>query len=173
MIDTNQTIVYMSTLVTTTLAGSTAKIIGKLAGNTITNALFGGKHIVSGLQLKNIHQQKIKYGENIPNVYGKMKIAGNIIWISEFNEHVKTTKKRVKLQEEKHSEYTYTVSLVIGLCEGKISSIGDMWADDVLITDLKNIRVYYGSEEQEPDPLLESILQSEVTLATFTGRYGF
>ncbi len=151
----------MGTLVTTALAGSTGKIFGKLIGNTITNAVFGGKHLVSGQRLGSIHQQKIKYGESIPNVYGKMKIAGNIIWMSEVNEHVKTSKKRVKLQEEIHSEYLYTISLAIGLCEGKISSIGKIWADDVLISDLNNIRIYLGDDAQEPDPLLEALLKSE------------
>ena len=148
----------MDSLVTTTIAGSATKLIGKLLGNTIKNTTLWGRHSTSQKQLGKIQEQKIRYGESIPNVYGYMKVAGNILWTSEISEYISTYKTYDKLQKEKHFDYNNcTISLIIGLCEGKISSVSNIWADDFLITDLSNIRIYLGDEEQEADPLIAGL----------------
>lgn len=145
----------MSTLVTKNLM----KSAGKLAGNLITNNIFGGKHLISGKKLNGIHVQKARQGEVIPNVYGSIQVAGNIIWASDVNEYINT--KKTKITNDKLSEYTYTISLAIGICEGEISSINRIWADDVLITDKKNIRIYKGTKDQKPDPYIEAVFAGE------------
>ncbi len=58
----------------------------------------------------------------------------------------------------KTREYTYSVSLALAVCEGEITRIGRVWADgeEVAVSDL-NMRVYTGSADQLPDPVMEAI----------------
>ncbi|WP_339051755.1 glycoside hydrolase TIM-barrel-like domain-containing protein [Candidatus Lariskella endosymbiont of Epinotia ramella] len=58
----------------------------------------------------------------------------------------------------KYKEPTYTVSMAIALCSGKIQKIERIWADDLLLNQNNyNIRFYLGTEDQMPDPMIESL----------------
>jgi hypothetical protein len=56
------------------------------------------------------------------------------------------------------TSYSYSVSLALALCEGEILRVGRVWADGVEISreDL-NMRVYTGSEDQQPDAKIEAV----------------
>lgn len=75
------------------------------------------------------------------------------------------TEKRERFTK-KFTRYTYSASFAVGLCVGE-ANVTRIWADDQLIYDTthlttnvkKNnlrVRVYSGSETQEPDSLLET-----------------
>src|SRR5262249_46082817 len=51
--------------------------------------------------------------------------------------------------------YDYFANLAIGLCEGPIGHVARVWADGKPL-DLSGLtmRIYTGSEEQTPDPLI-------------------
>ncbi|MEM6466310.1 MAG: host specificity protein, partial [Pseudomonadota bacterium] len=69
----------------------------------------------------------------IPRVYGRMRIAGQVIWASRFVETVTTTggQSQGKGQPSTPSTntYSYSVSLALGLCEGEVRRIGRAWAE--------------------------------------------
>lgn len=75
--------------------------------------------------IKSFRAQTALYGTPIPLVYGEQRIAGNILWVENFQAHefggFSGGKKggRVALVR-----YTYSASVVLGLCEGPAYSIG-------------------------------------------------
>ncbi len=97
-------------------------------------------------------------GAPIARLWGRMRIAGHVIWASRFEEHVARTGGKGGPPKPRVDEYSYTVSLAIGLCEGPITRIGRIWADGVEIgsEDLE-LRVYEGREDQLPDPKIEAV----------------
>jgi hypothetical protein len=145
----------MATTLAKNLVSVGTKTIGNIIGNQVADTIFGGGKTSYGKRLHKIKDMTLPENEPIPNIYGKVQISGSIIWMSDVNEYTKVQKKRSKSGESTRAQYTYTVSIAIGLCEGPISSIGRIWADGVLINK-KNIRSYYGTDNQMPDPLLEA-----------------
>lgn len=139
------------------LVGTTTAFAKKVVSKTIANALFGGKKTIIGkANIRNIYQRKLNENVILPKVFGNVKIAGNIIWTSDVKEHIKSERQGNKLHQDTNIHYTYTVSIAVSICEGKISSIGRIWADDILLYE-PNKRVYYGDAKQKSDPLLEAI----------------
>jgi len=138
--------------------------IGALAGSFIDSALMPGQHIVrQGPRLSDINVQSSTEGAPIPRVFGRMRVAGQLIWASKFKETAVTTNtgggkgsgSSVKVTE---TDYTYTISFAVGLCAGITTKIGRVWADGKLV-DLSQFttRFYRGDEVQTFDPLIEEI----------------
>jgi hypothetical protein len=62
------------------------------------------------------------------------------------------------LSGPKTSEFSYSVSLAVALCEGEITRVGRIWADGQEIAPGSlTMRVYPGSEDQLPDPRIEAV----------------
>ena len=138
--------------------------IGALAGSLIDSALMPGQHIVrQGPRLSDINVQSSTEGAPIPRVFGRIRVAGQLIWASKFKETAATTNtgggkgfgSSVKVTE---TDYTYSISFAVGLCAGVTTRIGRVWADGKLV-DLAQftIRFYKGDETQSFDPLIEEI----------------
>lgn len=115
-------------------------------------------------RLNDLTIQKSAYNEVIPSVYGTARLAGNIIWATDIMEVKKeytttySTGKGGKKVSQNNIEYYYYANIAIGICAGKVDEIKKVWAD----TDLINLssythRIYYGTEEQNPDTLIQSI----------------
>ncbi len=143
---------------------STSFKIGKLLGNILNKKIFKNEILINteGKRLEDINVQTVKYGKEIPIVYGKVKLAGNIIWDSGLKELKKiiTKNSNTSNQEIKYNytKYEYKISLAIALCEGEIDYISRIWINDIIIDkSLYNIRFYRGSEDQMPDPVIEKI----------------
>ena len=62
--------------------------IGKLFGSILNKKFSKNKIFLSteGRRLEGINVQTVKYGKEIPIVYGSVKLAGNIIWDSGLKE---------------------------------------------------------------------------------------
>lgn len=140
------------------------KIIGSQIGGLIDNQIFGARRLPDqqGTRLENLAVQTSTYGKAIPQVFGSMRLAGNIIWSQPIKETATTTTQsggkggggRV---EQKQTSYAYSVSLAIAICAGEIDNVIRVWADSkVLDTDAGTYRVYTGSEAQLPDSYIES-----------------
>ncbi|HVT24435.1 MAG TPA: glycoside hydrolase/phage tail family protein [Rhizomicrobium sp.] len=138
--------------------------IGALAGSLIDSALMPGQHIVrQGPRLSDINVQSSTEGAPIPRVFGRIRVAGQLIWASKFKETATTTNtgggkgfgSSVKVTE---TDYTYSISFAVGLCAGVTTKIGRVWADGKLV-DLSQFitRFYKGDETQTFDPLIENI----------------
>ena len=134
--------------------------LGSLSGAAIDTSINSRvKHKITGSRLSDLAVQSSAYGRTIPIVFGKVRLAGNVIWSRPLQEreHVSITRTGKGKPRLHTTTYTYTVTLAVALCEGPIDSVINIWADAKLITaELKNFRVYKGSETQAPDHLIQS-----------------
>lgn len=97
-----------------------------------------------------------EYGAVVPEIIGTVRTAGNVIYYDDFKAHEhRETHKAGKGGKSKQVSitYTYTVAVILGLCEGPIAGIGKVWigknvhnypADDIQLT------LFDGKENQQP-----------------------
>lgn len=97
-----------------------------------------------------------EYGAVVPEIIGTVRTAGNVIYYDDFTAHEhRETHKAGKGGKSKQVSitYTYTVAVILGLCEGPIFGIGKVWigknvhnypADDIQLT------LFDGKENQQP-----------------------
>ena len=111
----------------------------------------------SGDRIEALELQTSTQGAAIPIVYGRMRIAGQVIWAARFTEHEETQSAGGKGGPGVTS-YRYTVSLAVGLCEGPVARVGRVWANGAEL-DLFQVamRVHAGTQDQQPDGLIEAI----------------
>jgi hypothetical protein len=143
---------------------------GALAGYAIDQSLLGsdsgGTKIKEGPRLKEMDGLGSTEGAPIPRVYGRVRMGGQVIWATRYEEVATTTVKRSRSSGGKGGaasaspkqievSYSYFANLAIGICEGPIAFIRRIWADGREI-DLTTItmRVYQGTSSQLPDPLI-------------------
>ncbi|MCA0873647.1 glycoside hydrolase/phage tail family protein [Seohaeicola saemankumensis] len=148
-----------------TVAGLSSVAIGRAVGATlgrvIDQRLLGsGSEPVDTGKVDRFRIMNAGEGAPIARVYGRMRVGGQVIWASDFQETVSVSGGGGKgaPSQPQTTSYSYSVSLAIALCEGEIASVGRVWADgeEVAPGDL-NLRVYTGSSEQTPDPTMEAI----------------
>ena len=152
------------------IGGPVGAIIGRAAGalmgNVIDGALLGQSpktREIEGPRLNDLTIQSSSEGAFVPRVYGRVRLAGQVIWATRFEEEISTTTSKSgakggkKKQKTRVTEYHYYANLAIGLCEGPISRVGRVWADGKPV-DLSGItmRVYRGTDDQLPDSLIEA-----------------
>ena len=149
------------------IGGSIGQLAGSFLGKGADQYLFGQNKSVntSGYRIKDLSVQSAAYGKAVPIVYGSAKLAGNIIWSTKIEEEVNnrsytTGGKGAKVKHER-TDYLYKVSLAIALCEGEVRPISKIWANDKLLDQTAyNITIYRGTEDQQPDPLIESCMDN-------------
>lgn len=88
-----------------------------------------GKTIsTSETRIEAFRLQSSAYGVTIPMAYGVRRIAGNMLWYGGFKAIPHTTsqggKGGVKVQ---NTTFTYTASVMMGLCHGRITGIPRVW----------------------------------------------
>ncbi|WP_299657491.1 glycoside hydrolase/phage tail family protein [uncultured Tateyamaria sp.] len=141
------------------------RAIGATLGRVIDQRVMGqGSDVVEHGKVDRFRLSNSGEGAPISQLYGRMRLGGQVIWSSDFKETVTVTGgggggKGTGGQKAspKVREYSYSVSLALAVCEGEITRIGRVWADgeEVSINDL-NMRVYTGARDQLPDPLMEA-----------------
>jgi hypothetical protein len=138
------------------------RAIGALAGAVIDQALFAGRRerTVEGPRLADLEVMASSEGAAIPRVYGRARLAGQVIWATRLNEVASTSSetsggKGGPRATTTTTNYSYFANLAVGLCEGPIGGVLRVWADGKPL-DLAGItmRAYAGSEEQSADPLI-------------------
>ena len=97
-----------------------------------------------------------EYGSAVPEVIGTTRISGNVIYYDDFtaHEHKETTKSgKGGGSKQTNITYTYTVAVILGLCEGEISGIGKVWRGKE-IYDYPNEKIeltaFLGTQNQQP-----------------------
>lgn len=146
-----------------TVLGLSGAVIGRAVGATIGRSidqriLGGGAEAVEVGRIDRLRLSGASEGAPVARVWGRMRVAGQIIWATEFREHVSRRGGGKGAPQPKVNEYSYTVSLAIALCEGEILKVGRIWADgNEMSPDDLNLRVYKGDESQLPDPRIEAI----------------
>lgn len=142
-----------------TIGGAIGSFAGSMIDSWIVSSLAPGQRI-EGARLENLTITTSTEGAIIPRVYGRMRIGGNIIWATDFTETVNTSTQgggKGGGSKVTTTEYLYTASFAVALCEGAISGIGRIWADGKPL-DLSGItsRLHKGDEVQVPDPFIEA-----------------
>ncbi|MEL6683072.1 MAG: glycoside hydrolase TIM-barrel-like domain-containing protein, partial [Pseudomonadota bacterium] len=155
-----------------TVLGLSMATIGRAAGAAIgrqldQQMLGAGSEPVEAGRVDRFRLTSAAEGADIADLYGRMRVPGQVIWASSFSEERSTSgggKGAPPTPEV--TTYTYSVSMAIAVCEGEISRIGRVWADGAEVTkqDL-NMRVYLGSADQLPDPKMAAIEGLENTPA--------
>lgn len=87
--------------------------------------------------------QSSSYGAAVPVVHGKTRIAGNLLDYGRFQAVAHTTSEEVGGKgggtTMENTTYTYRATVVIGLCEGQIQSLGSVWAGKVKYASLNDL----------------------------------
>jgi len=144
------------------IARTVATTAASFVAGSVDRLIFGPqKRSVEGPRLENFTVQASTEGASVLRVFGRARVAGQVIWAANFKETVSETSEQSggkggppSVQTD-FTEYLYSISLAIGLCEGEIDNVARVWADGKPF-DLSsvNARVYRGSEEQAPDDVI-------------------
>lgn len=147
--------------------------MGRLLGGSLDEAIFGkpraNSQAVQGHGIGDLLVQSSAYGKMVPVVWGTVRLAGNIIWARPLKETVVTSSYYQpsqggkggggKATQQQQSHYVYSATLAIALCEGPIDAVLKVWADAKLVypaNEASYVQLYKGTEEQLPDPVMES-----------------
>ncbi|OSP54335.1 glycoside hydrolase/phage tail family protein [Pseudoruegeria sp. SK021] len=146
--------------------GLSAAVIGRAVGATIGQSLDqrlmgAGSEVIETGRIDRFRVTGASEGSGVAQVFGRTRIAGQVIWASNFLERRQTQKSsggKGGAGGASVRSYSYSVSLAIALCEGEISHVGRIWADGYEVArSALNLRVYPGSETQVPDPKISAI----------------
>lgn len=152
----------MATLVLTTigtaLGGPLGGAIGALIGQSVDSRLLapGGR---SGPRLSDLRIQTSHYGTAIARLFGRMRVAGTVIWATDLSE--RRTRTSNGKGRGSTTTYSYAASFAVALSSRPIRGIGRIWAEGNLLrgsdgrfTSTTQFRVHHGDEDQPVDPLI-------------------
>jgi hypothetical protein len=164
--------------------------LGFALGNTLGSVIYGTRKADMGLdgpRLGDNTVQSSTFGATIPKVYGRWRLAGNLIWTTgifdKANPPVDANETSGKGGGLGHRENdpVFVASLAIALAEGPILGIVRVWADGMLIYDksgtnpvghpqyVNTMTVYLGSESQSWDPTIAAGAGGSVNTPGFRG----
>lgn len=128
--------------------------LARLAADAAVDWLLAADH--EGPRLSELAIQTSSDGAPMPRLWGRARIAGQVIWASRFSEQA--NESGGGKGGPSVTTYSYSVSFAVGLCEGEISGIGRVWANGALLDQSRYaLRVHAGREDQAPDALIEAI----------------
>ena len=111
-----------------------------------------------GPRLNNFHIQTSRDGAAMPRIFGRVRLAGQVIWASQVREIATETRQGSKGGGPRVTNYSYNISFAVGLCQGEILGIDRVWANGaVLDTSGVTMRIYKGAEDQQIDPIIAAI----------------
>jgi hypothetical protein len=128
------------------------RLVGALAGNLLDHALLdrsggGGVRRIEGPRLADLDVMASTEGAPIPRVYGRARLAGQVIWATKLEEVVTTTIQTTGgggggggkafgdggggsgggATQTVTTKYSYLANFAVGLCEGPIGRVGRVW----------------------------------------------
>ena len=135
------------------------RAVGAAAGRSLDQRLLGaGSEAVEVGKVDRFRVSGVGYGTPIQEIWGRMRVAGEIIWASRFQEQRQQSGGGKGAPRSTSTSFTYSVSLAIALCRGEALRVGRIWADGVEISaNSIDLRFYPGSEDQLPDPKIEAV----------------
>ncbi len=146
--------------------GLSAAVIGRAVGATvgqlIDQRLMGsGSEVIERGRIDRFRLTGASEGAAVAQLYGRMRIAGQVIWASEFSEARSTERAsggKGSPRGASVTTYSYSVSLAVALCEGRISHVARIWADgEEVQRGSLPMRFYPGSEDQTADPKIAAV----------------
>ncbi len=96
--------------------------------------IFGSTTIsTSDTRINSMRIQQSAYGLCQPLIYGKTRVAANMIWFGDFKATPHTTVQKSGGKgggaKTRNTTFSYSASLMLGLCENQIQKIGLIWVD--------------------------------------------
>lgn len=128
---------------------------GAVLGALIDNSLRKPQQVG---RLEDLRLSGSSHGTAIPLAYGTVRLPGNVVWWGGLVESKK--KKGSKLLGTRTTTYSYSVDLAVMICQGPITSIKKIWAEDTVLYDSTLgsppswIHLYLGSDSQAIDPTI-------------------
>ena len=145
------------------LLGLSGAVIGRAAGavvgRMIDQRLLGlGSEAVETGRIDRLRLTGASEGSPIARQWGRVRVAGQVIWASRFLEDSATTGGGKGSPQPEVTEFSYSISLALALGKGEILGVGRVWADGEEIDRTgMQMRVYTGSDDQLPDPKVEAV----------------
>ena len=155
----------MATLVLTTVGGLVGGPVGSALGGLVgqaidRNLLFRPKGR-QGPRLTELAVQTSRYGQPIPRIFGRMRVAGQVIWATDLVEH--HGRQGGGKGQPSITTYAYSASVAVALSARPIRAVGRIWADGNLLRGVAGdwkvatgFRLHLGGEDQAGDPLIAS-----------------
>ncbi|MEM9145806.1 MAG: glycoside hydrolase/phage tail family protein [Pseudomonadota bacterium] len=142
-------------------AAGIGQAVGAIAGGLLDQRLLGaGASTVETGRARSLRLQTSTPGASMSRVYGRMRVSGQLIWSTRYLETVRESTQGGKASAPSATvrEYSYSISIAVALCQGRIERVGRIWADGKQLdtTDL-TYRVYPGDDTQLPDPKIEAV----------------
>ena len=120
-------------------------------------SLFKGTHTVTRAdKISNFTVNTAEYGAPVMEVLGTTRVSGNVIYYDDFTAHEhKETQRTGKGGKSSSTNitYTYTVAVILGLCEGPVSGIGKVWKNKEVYDypdDSIQLTLFTGTQNQQP-----------------------
>lgn len=140
------------------VGGGVGRVLGGLVGRAVDNSLVASLSPARqiGPRLEGLKLQSTAEGAPQPCVFGAARVAGQVIWAARFLE--RRHESRGSKGGARTVDYAYSLSFAVAVGEGPIDGLGRVWADGQPM-DLSGVamRVYRGTEDQTPDPLIEAV----------------
>ncbi len=134
------------------LGGPVGAAAGRMIGGQIDRGLSGSR---SARRLSDFRVQVSHYGSEIPAVYGRMRVAGSVVWATDLIQN--------NVSGKSGSTNSYTVSFAIAVSSRAVVSVRRIWADGRLIRGAAGdhkiaytLRLHGGDPDQQVDPLMAS-----------------
>ncbi|OAO02649.1 hypothetical protein A8B75_12005 [Sphingomonadales bacterium EhC05] len=149
------------TAVGTAIGGPLGGALGAIAGQQIDqNILFKPKGREAP-RLQDLAIQTSSYGSQIPRIFGRMRVAGTVVWATDLKE-TRTSQGGGK-RRPSTQVYSYSACFAVALSSPEVRQIGRIWADGKLLRgsrgDFKTpctFRFLPGSEDQQADGFIAS-----------------
>lgn len=154
-----------------------ANLAATAIGTFIDNRFFGPGDTSQNIQqegprLSEISLSTSSEGQPIKRLYGRTRLGGNLIWVTNFKETVQTTTTTQQTGgggkgggggsstvTTTTTEYLYSISCAFAFCEGSSRvTLGRIWADGRLLeTSEFTFRFYPGSDIQAKDSKISAV----------------
>ncbi len=111
---------------------------------------------IRGNKIADFTVSTAEYGAPVPEILGTTRVSGNVIYYDDFTAHEhRETQRSGKGGHSKTVtiSYTYTVAVLMGLCEGPISGIKRVWVGkEIYNYPDSNIQMtlWKGTQDQKP-----------------------
>ena len=132
--------------------GAIGSTLGAMVDIGLASALSPGRS--AGPRIAELKLTGAAEGAPMPCVFGKARVAGQVIWAARFSEH----RREAGGKGGRARSYGYSLSFALAVGEGPIDGIGRVWADGkVMDMDGVAMRVHRGTPDQQPDPLIAAV----------------
>lgn len=107
-------------------------------------------HTIEANKIANFQVNSATYGLTVPVIFGTTRSTGNLIDWYDFTP-IRHEQKSGKGGGVKSISYTYRVTCLIGLCEGKIAGTGRLWKNKEVFNNLNGLfTLFRGDIPQAP-----------------------